>query len=431
MGTNGCAIIGNKVWLLRPEQMGPAKPDLGLALSIGSVAPETSTPFPIQVAITNQSPWASPRTLFSLELPSGLVFAPGSTFDGANSATLDLGTVSRGTNLTFFVAALTNGFFTIHAAVTNGIVDLAAAVNQQELLVNVMAPPIFLFDDTVVLDGAAYQEAVLTGRLSRPSIKDIRVSWSITLLTAQAKDFSETSGVFLFPAGQTTAICTPIASHYLPALDKTALLTFTSSDVFLARSNALLTILNDDFPQVSVTNVTVVEGNSSITNAGVKVTLSASAPFPVDVRFQTSPGTATPGLDYISRQGWLHFNSGETVKTISVPVIGDTIYEPNETASLVLLEAVNAGFANSQGLLTIKNDDRPSPSVLSVEANTGGLQIRFQSEPGAIYQVQSRTNLTTDGWHTMPGTLRGDGSQMAFPLSEPMGDSVFFRVTAK
>jgi len=109
-----------------------------------------------------------------------------------------------------------------------------------------------------------------------------------------------------------------------------------------------------NFPQVSVTNVTVIEGNSSITNAGVKVTLSASAPFPVDVRFQTSPGTATPGLDYISRQGWLHFKAGETVKTISVPVIGDTIYEPNETASLVLLEAVNAGFANSQGLWTIK-----------------------------------------------------------------------------
>ncbi len=77
--------------------------------------------------------------------------------------------------------------------------------------------------------------------------------------------------------------------------------------------------------------------------------------------------------------------------------------------------------------LRLKN----TPSVLSLEANTGGLQIRFQSQPGAIYQVQSRTNLTTDGWHTMPGTLQGDGSQMAFPLSEPMRDSVFFRVTAK
>jgi hypothetical protein len=431
MGTNGCAIFGNKVWLLRPEQMGPAKPDLGLALSINSVAPETSTLFSIQVAITNKSPWASAQTLLSLELPSGLVFAPGSTFDGTNSATIDLGLVSRGTNLTFLVSALTNGSFTIHAAVTNAIMHLAPADSQQELLVSVMPPPIFLFDDIAVLDGAAYQEAVLTGRLSRPAIKDIRVSWSITLLTAQAKDFSETSGVFMFPAGRTTAICTPIASHFVPALDKTALLTFTSSDVFLARSNALLTILNDDFPQVSVTNVTVVEGNSSITNAGFKVTLSASAPFPVDVRFQMTPGTATPGLDYISRQGWLHFNSGETVKTISVPVIGDTIYEPNETASLVLLEAVHASFANSQGLLTIKNDDRTSPSVLSVASNTGGLQISFQSESGAIYQVQSRTNLTTDGWHTMPGTLQGDGSPMAFPLSEPMGDSVFFRVTAK
>ncbi len=431
MGTNGCAIIGNKVWLLHPEQMGPAKPDLGLALSTGSIAPETSTPFPIQVAITNKSPWASSQAMLSLELPSGLVFAPGSAFDGTNSATIDLGLVSRSTNLTFLVSALTNGLFEIHAAVTNDLVNLAPADNHQELLVHVMAPPVFLFDDTVVLDGAAYQHAVLAGRLSRPAIKDIRVSWNISLLTAQAKDFSETSGVFLFPAGQTTATCAPIAAHYLPQLDKTAILTFASSDVSLARSNALLTILNDDFPQVSVTNVTVIEGNSAITNAGFKVTLSASAPFPVDVRFQTSPGNATPDLDYISRQGWLHFNPGETVKTISVPVIGDTIYEPNETASFVLLEAVNAGFASSQGLLTIKNDDRPSPSVLSMAANTGGLQIRFQSEPGAIYQVQTRTNLTTDGWHTLPGTLQGDGSQMAFPLYVPMGDSAFFRVTTK
>lgn len=431
MGTNGCIIIGNKTWLLHPDETESAKPDLDLALSMDSTSLETFVSFPVHVAITNRSGWVSPQTTFSMTLPSGLVFAPGSTFDGTNSATIDLGLVSRGTNLTFLVSALTNGLFEIHAAVTNDLVDLTPADNQQNMPVNVLAPPVFLFDNIAVLDGAPYQYALLIGRLSRPAIKDIRVSWNITPLTAQAKDFHETSGVFLFPAGQTTATCTPIAQHYLPELDKTALLTFASSDVSLARSNALLTILNDDLPQVSVTNVTVVEGNSSITNAGFKVTLSAAAPFPVDVRFQMTPGTATPGLDYLSRDGWLHFNAGETVKTISVPVIGDTIYEPNETASFVLLEAVHAGFANSQGLLTIKNDDRPSPSVLSVEANTGGLQIRFQSEAGALYQMQSRTNLTTDGWHSMPGTLQGDGSRMAFPLSGPMGDSVFFRVTAK
>jgi len=54
------------------------------------------------------------------------------------------------------------------------------------------------------------------------------------------------------------------------------------------------------------------------------ITLSAPAPFPVDVFFQTTTGTATALVDYIPRQGWVHFDPAEVSKTVPIPVIGDT-----------------------------------------------------------------------------------------------------------
>ena len=64
-------------------------------------------------------------------------------------------------------------------------------------------------------------------------------------------------------------------------------------------------------------------------------TVSLSQPVdaePVSVSYSTSDGSAAASQpDYRARSGSVSFAAGETVQTISIPVVGDTVDEWDET----------------------------------------------------------------------------------------------------
>ena len=105
------------------------------------------------------------------------------------------------------------------------------------------------------------------------------------------------------------------------------------------------------------------------------VALSRSADFPIDVDWQTVPGTAAAGLDCAPQANHLHFLPGELTKTIVVAVYGDLLNEMDETFQVVLTNVVNASLTRTAATGTIVDDD-PVP-VLSignaavVEGNAG------------------------------------------------------------
>jgi len=110
-------------------------------------------------------------------------------------------------------------------------------------------------------------------------------------------------------------------------------------------------------PMISLSDVTITEGNSGTVNATFQVTLSAPSAQPVTVMFSTADGTATSGTDYVSSFGLVTFNAGQTSKTITVVVNGDTVAEGNETFFVNLTSATNATIADGQGVGTIVDDD--------------------------------------------------------------------------
>jgi len=120
------------------------------------------------------------------------------------------------------------------------------------------------------------------------------------------------------------------------------------------------TISNDDpLPSLSINDVTVVEGNAGTTNAVFTVTLSAASGQTVTVNYATADGTATQPADYTNTSGTLTFTPGQTTRTITVPVIGETIPEANETFFVNLSSSTNATISDNQGVGTITNDDVP------------------------------------------------------------------------
>ena len=121
-------------------------------------------------------------------------------------------------------------------------------------------------------------------------------------------------------------------------------------------------------PTLVITDESISEGDSGTKTMTFSATLSAVSNLVVTVKFATANSSATAGTDYEEVSGTLTFNPGETVKTISVKVIGDLTNEFDETLLLNLSDPTNAGISDPQGVGTIRNDDAP---VLLIDETSG------------------------------------------------------------
>ena len=109
---------------------------------------------------------------------------------------------------------------------------------------------------------------------------------------------------------------------------------------------------------VSINNVTLAEGDTGTTNAVFTVTLAAPPTENITVNFETVDVTATAGTDYLPTSGTLLFTvlSAQT-QTISVPIMGDRVVEPDEEFGVVLTASTNVVVLNGTGQGIILNDD--------------------------------------------------------------------------
>jgi Calx-beta domain/RTX calcium-binding nonapeptide repeat (4 copies) len=110
-------------------------------------------------------------------------------------------------------------------------------------------------------------------------------------------------------------------------------------------------------PVVSVSSVSVAEGNAGTVSLTFAVTIANPTPLRVSVAYATSNGTATAGSDYTPTSGTLVLAPGQVSKEVTVPVIGDTTLEPNETVTLTISNPVNAVLGTATATGTITNDD--------------------------------------------------------------------------
>ncbi|MFX8327835.1 Calx-beta domain-containing protein, partial [Acinetobacter baumannii] len=78
---------------------------------------------------------------------------------------------------------------------------------------------------------------------------------------------------------------------------------------------------------LSVDSPSVTEGNSGTKVLTFTVTLSSASVQTVTVDYATVNGTALSGSDFVAASGTLTFAAGETSKTVSVTINGDTALE--------------------------------------------------------------------------------------------------------
>jgi hypothetical protein len=136
-----------------------------------------------------------------------------------------------------------------------------------------------------------------------------------------------------------------------------------------------------DAPSLSISDVTVTEGNSGTVTALFTVSLSAAYGQPVTVHYATADGSATVADgDYLAASGTLTFAPGDTSKTIPVTVNGDHLAEWDESFSVHLSASTNAFVSDPLGWGTIQ-DDEPTVSIVNYvsgdEGNIGTTAFNF------------------------------------------------------
>ena len=183
--------------------------------------------------------------------------------------------------------------------------------------------------------------------------------------TADGNDYLAAVGTLAFAEGEVAKGFTfTVKNDDLAEGVETVNLTLRSPTgaVLGGQATALVFIISDDpTPAVSVSDVSVTEGNGGTTDAVFNVTLPNPSASPISVSYETADATALAGEDYVGASGTLTFAPGETSKSLTVKVNGDTLDEITETFLLNLHNPTNATLADAQGVGTIRDDDASCP----------------------------------------------------------------------
>ncbi|HWH69126.1 MAG TPA: Calx-beta domain-containing protein, partial [Candidatus Sulfotelmatobacter sp.] len=170
------------------------------------------------------------------------------------------------------------------------------------------------------------------------------------------------------------------------------------------------TITDDDpLPVVSVGDVRVLESDTG-TQAVFTVSLSAASGRTTSVRCATADGTATAPSDYLAGNTLLTFAPGIITQLVTVLIVGNTVYEPDEFFYLRLSSPNSLTLGDAEGVGWIVDDDAvpgrldhfvwnpvPSPQLVGV------------SFPATVIAVDAFSNVVTSFNGTVPLSAHSPG----------------------
>lgn len=272
------------------------------------------------------------------------------------------------------------------------------------------APPSLSVNDVTVTEGnSGTTNAVFIVKLSAPSAKTVTVAYATADGSAVAPgDYASRTGALTFAAGQTTqTITVSVKGDVIDENNETFLVNLSApTNATLQDAQGQGTIRDDDSVSLSINDVTVNEGSSGTTNATFTVTLSAPPASAVKVNYGTQDGSAKAPADYTAQSGTLTIAAGATTGTITVPVVGDTLDEPNETFTVRLSNPINATISDAVGNCTIRDDD-----VLALNLTITPNVVAEGASATATITRRGSSNATA-----LTVTLSSDSSRITLPV---------------
>ena len=188
--------------------------------------------------------------------------------------------------------------------------------------------------------------------------------------TVAALDYTAAAGTLNFAAGETTkTFDVDISNDGAAEVNETVNLTLTSG--VTTADTSLLSIVDNDNSKTSIQlSSPTYDVNEADGTATITVTLSHAVDADVTVDYATADGSALAGSDYADTYGTLNFTgnvnnggpgTGETSKTIQIPITQDPDAEDPETLTVALSNVLPGASsilgAPATGTVTIADDD--------------------------------------------------------------------------
>lgn len=255
-------------------------------------------------------------------------------------------------------------------------------------------PPSISVGDVSVTEGSdGNKDVEFPVTLSSASSSTVTVDYQTVDGTAKAgQDFNQMGGTVTFAPGQTRrTVAVTVIGDTLNEPDEQFYVDLSSpSNATIAKGRGVATIEDDDpRPRASLADTSVGETDSGQIMMVFTVTLDRPSGEPTGVDWATDDRSAAAGSDYVASHGTVGFDPGETAKTVSVPVRGDTAVESNETfvVNLVGLSGVEPGRAQATG--TIVDDDPLPPPVFrqAVDGGTATGNVCYQLPGSSVCQL--------------------------------------------
>ena len=254
--------------------------------------------------------------------------------------------------------------------------------------------------------------------LSRPAPEAMEIAYTTADGTARAgQDYVATSGKLQFVKGQTNAsVSVEVIGDTVPEPTDSILLSFSAPATIAAVSIGEALVMDDDAATPTV-NVTPASNTEATTSSDPNfltwgITLSEASSTPITVEYRLIGGTAGAGTDVYSFNSGdsVTFAAGETSKTVSFRISGDSLDELDEAVVLEVFSASggaalagNAPVLRSTGWV-LDDDGSGNPLALYasrplvVEGDSGIRQANFEislSRPAPA--AFSMTYTTVDG----------------------------------
>jgi len=242
------------------------------------------------------------------------------------------------------------------------------------------------------------------------------------------------SGVLSFAAGEASkTITVNVAGDQMMEGDESFFVRLTgASDGTASSVVAPATIIDDDtglwlFPSTYFAD----EGDGGTTPFVFRVQRYGATTGTASVDWQVLGGSsATDATDFaggVLPSGSVTFASGETLKTITIDVAGDTTPEADETFTVQLSNATGATIVGEFATSNIRNDDHPpgrySLGPASVELTEGD----FSYTPFTFTVSRSTSvGMSSVDWAVTTGTGPGDADASDFGGYLPSGTVSFY-----
>jgi len=258
--------------------------------------------------------------------------------------------------------------------------------------------------------------------LSATSAVPVSVDYSIVGGTASnGQDYSLATGTALIPAGSlSTYIDVTITNETMYEEDETFIVGLSNpvGGTLGYNTQCVYAILNDDLPPAVSFSGTPYWILENLTNITIHVALSEKSGKTTSVGYGTSNGTASNIVDYTNATGTFTWTPGQSdVRSFTVPIVDNAIYEPGRFFYVSLLNATNCAIVGGSTAIVNIIDNDAGPPVVNNEPGPGAVTSNSATLYGTLMSTGGAPTSVWIYW----GPLNGDTNKGSWYTNVSLG----------